>query len=66
MIFETDPEIEYKCSSYAKSKGLTNLMRFVMMTKQKPVFNILIRNYIEKHPEEINKKNYEIMKGGQL
>ncbi len=56
---DPDPNEEYWCSRYVKSKGFTKLIKWVLLTKKHPFLEKKIKSYLKKHPEEINKQNEE-------
>ena len=52
---DPDPNIEYDCSPYRKSKGFTKLMKWVLLTRSHPRLLRNIQKYIIDH--DINEKN---------
>ncbi len=52
-----DPNVEYECDPYTKSRGFTLLMKMVLLTKEYPELNNTIKEYIINNKEELNKQN---------
>ncbi len=52
-----DLEKSYHCSNYIESSGMTLLMKWVLQTKKKPEFEKIIKNYLKKHPDQIDLQN---------
>ncbi len=54
-----DPNKLYRMNNQPvnANKGWTKLMKWTMLTKKHPILEKKIKNYLKKHPEEINKQN---------
>lgn len=54
----TNLDIEYPCyEGYLYSKGFTLLHHLIILASKYPTLTIIIKEYLELYPEEINKVN---------
>lgn len=56
-LTEPDPNIEYECDYFLKSKGFTHLMKLVLSVRKSPNAMLMIREIITNCPEELDKQN---------